>query len=89
MSGNGPRKVWKKQQNEKIAEDDDLFYMMHGDVTYTDEALYENKLSVVYEDSVCGYVYDPAENNGIAFENLPEDWKCPRCKQPKTEFNAA
>lgn len=23
---------------------------MHGDVTYTDEALYENKLSVVYED---------------------------------------
>ena len=25
-------------------------YMIHGDVTYTDEALYENKLSVVYED---------------------------------------
>ena len=24
--------------------------MIHGDVTYTDEALYENKLSVVYED---------------------------------------
>ena len=33
-----------------IAESDGLFYMMHGDVTYTDEALYENKLSVVYED---------------------------------------
>lgn len=25
-------------------------YMIHGDVTYTDEALYENKFSVVYED---------------------------------------
>ena len=25
--------------------------MFHGDVTYTDEALYENKLSVVYEDA--------------------------------------
>ena len=24
--------------------------MIHGDITYTDEALYENKLSVVYED---------------------------------------
>ena len=33
-----------------IAEDKDLFFMFHGDVTYTDEALYENKLSVVYED---------------------------------------
>ncbi|MBQ7633863.1 MAG: MBL fold metallo-hydrolase [Alphaproteobacteria bacterium] len=137
-----------------IAEDDGLFYMFEGDITYTDEALYANKLSVVYEDkataretlnrvrefvshnptvylgthtplgyenleakrvvdlnnppktlpvgeivfktksgkyicSVCGYVYDPAENNGIAFENLSEDWKCPRCRQPKTKFNAA
>ncbi len=33
-----------------IAENDGLFYMFHGDVTYTDEALYENKLSVVFED---------------------------------------
>ena len=33
-----------------IAEDDGLFYMFQGDITYTDEALYENKLSVVYED---------------------------------------
>lgn len=33
-----------------IVEDEDLFYMIHGDVTYTDEALYANKLSVVFED---------------------------------------
>lgn len=33
-----------------IAEDNGLFYMIHGDVTYTDEALYENKLSIVFED---------------------------------------
>ena len=33
-----------------IAEDAGTFYMMHGDVTYSDEALYANKLSVVYED---------------------------------------
>ena len=137
-----------------IAEDGGLFYMIHGDVTYTDEALYENKLSVIFEDiaaarntldavrefisthptvylsthtplgyenleakavvdlssppeskpvgeitygessgryvcSVCGYVYDPAENDGVAFEDLPEDWKCPRCRQGKDRFNRA
>lgn len=138
-----------------IAEKDGLFYMMHGDITYVDEALYANKLSVVYEDktaardtldrvrqfvrnhptvymgthtpqgyenleakrvidlehpvptipasidfsskqasgkficSVCGYVYDPAEHDGVAFEDLPEDWRCPRCRQPKEKFNEA
>ncbi len=39
--------------------------------------------------SVCGYVYDPAEHNGVAFEDQPDDWKCPRCKQPKEKFNIA
>ena len=137
-----------------IVEDGGLFYMIHGDVTYTDEALYENRLSMVFEDvaaarvtldavrefvrnhptvylsthtplgyenleskkvidldnepeslpvaeieyaqatgkyvcSVCGYVYDPAENDGVAFEDLPDDWKCPRCKQSKDKFNKA
>jgi len=137
-----------------IAEDAGLFYMLHGDVTYTDEALYANRLSVVFEDlaaarktldavrefiaghptvylsthtplgyenleakkvvdldnppeskpvgdilvrqasgkyvcSVCGYVYDPAEHDGVAFEALPDDWKCPRCRQGKDKFNRA
>ena len=27
-----------------IAENDGLYYMLHGDITYVDEALYENKL---------------------------------------------
>lgn len=147
-------KGYTKGNSIIIAENDGLFYMMHGDVTYTDEALYENKLSVVYEDlaaaretlnrvrefvqnhptvymgthtplgyenleekrivdlnnppktlpignitfktksgkyvcSVCGYIYDPVEHDGVAFEDLPEDWKCPRCKQLKNKFNAA
>lgn len=33
-----------------IAEKDGLFFLFHGDITYTDEALYENKLSIVYEN---------------------------------------
>ena len=138
-----------------IVEDGGLFYMFHGDITYVDEALYQNKLSVVFDDlpaaretmdrvrefvrnhptvycgthtpqgyenleakrvmdldnpaptvlaevdfsaargtgkyvcSICGYVYDPAEHDGVAFEALPEDWRCPRCKQPKEKFNRA
>lgn len=32
--------------------------------------------------SVCGYVYD----GDVPFEDLPEDWKCPRCGQPKAVF---
>ncbi|MBO6167084.1 MAG: flavin reductase [Kiritimatiellae bacterium] len=35
---------------------------------------------------ICGYVYDPAENGGVAFEDLPADWTCPWCKHPKTDF---
>lgn len=138
-----------------IVESDGLFYMLHGDITYVDEALYENKLSVVFEDkaaaretldrvrefvrshptvycgthtpqgyenletkrvidldapvptvlaevdfsdskatgiyvcSICGYVYDPSEHDGTAFEDLPDDWKCPRCRQGKEKFNKA
>ncbi|MBR0368920.1 MAG: MBL fold metallo-hydrolase [Clostridia bacterium] len=149
-----PAKGHTKGNSIVIVEDGGLFYMIHGDVTYTDEALYSNKLSVVFEDvaaarktldavrafiaahptvylsthtplgfenlenravvdldnppasipptevaaaqatgkyicSVCGYVYDPAEHDGTAFDDLPEDWKCPRCKQPKSKFNKA
>jgi len=39
--------------------------------------------------TVCGYIYDPAEHDGVAFDELPDDWKCPRCKQPKEKFNKA
>ncbi|MBQ9201392.1 MAG: MBL fold metallo-hydrolase [Bacteroidales bacterium] len=138
-----------------IVENEGLFYMIHGDITYVDEALYEDKLSVVFDDlpaaretqnrirefirnhptvylsthspqgyenlaarrvmdldhpvptvlaevefsaqeasgkyvcSVCGYVYDPAEHDGLPFEDLPNDWKCPRCRQGKEKFNKA
>ena len=34
-------------------------------------------------------VYDPAEHDGVAFEDLPADWRCPRCRQPKDKFNRA
>ena len=33
-----------------IVENDGLFYMIHGDITYVDEALYEDKLSTVFDD---------------------------------------
>ena len=42
-----------------------------------------------YVCSICGYVYDPAKHNGVAFEDLPDDWKCPICKNGKDKFNKA
>ncbi len=38
-----------------------------------------------YVCSVCGYEYD----GEIPFEELPEDYKCPVCKQPKSVFKKA
>lgn len=29
--------------------------------------------------TVCGYVYDPAENDNIAFASLPVNYVCPLC----------
>lgn len=49
-----------------------------------------------YECSICGYVYDPAAgdpDNGVApgtkFEDVSEEWVCPVCGAPKSEFNKA
>ena len=38
-----------------------------------------------YECSVCGYIYDEAEE-GVAWETLPEDWACPQCGSDKSLF---
>ena len=35
-----------------------------------------------------GY-YEATARDNVAFEDLPDDWKCPRCKQPKEKFNKA
>jgi rubredoxin len=46
-----------------------------------------------WECTVCGYTYDPEigdpEHNipaGTAFEQLPENWVCPVCGAPKSQF---
>ena len=35
--------------------------------------------------TVCGYIYDLAENGGVPFEQLSSTWKCP-CGAPKSKF---
>ena len=39
-----------------------------------------------YVCTVCGYVYDPAENGNVAFDDLAEDWVCPLCQVGKDMF---
>ena len=38
-----------------------------------------------YRCTVCGHIYDE-EKEGVKFADLPADWKCPTCKQPKDKF---
>ena len=38
-----------------------------------------------YICNVCGYIYDD-EKEEVEFEDLPEDWTCPVCGVPKSEF---
>lgn len=42
-----------------------------------------------YVCKVCGWVYDPAEHDNVAFEDLPSDWTCPVCGVGKAEFEPA
>ena len=46
-----------------------------------------------YRCKKCGWVYDPKKGDplseilpGTPFEELPEEWICPRCYAPKSEF---
>jgi rubredoxin len=46
-----------------------------------------------YICKTCGYVYDPAIGDpdsgiepGIPFGALPDDWVCPKCGTPKSDF---
>jgi flavin reductase (DIM6/NTAB) family NADH-FMN oxidoreductase RutF/rubredoxin len=54
----------------------------------------EEKNMDKYVCDVCGYVYNPEEGDpdngvdaGTAFEDLPDDWVCPLCGAPKSEFS--
>ncbi len=40
-----------------------------------------------WECTVCGYIYDPAENNGVSFQDLPDDYVCPECGATKDMFS--
>lgn len=40
-----------------------------------------------YICDVCGYIYDPASNNNVAFEDLGDDWTCPECGVGKDQFS--
>ena len=42
-----------------------------------------------YVCKICGWVYDPAEHDNVAFEDLPSDWTCPVCGVGKADFEPA
>ncbi len=40
---------------------------------------------MMWRCTICGYVYEE-DKEGVKFEALPEDWKCPVCNAPKEAF---
>ena len=54
-------------------------YERNAEISFTDEA-------EKYICAACGYVYDPVEHDGVAFGELPDDWKCMRCRQSIQNF---
>jgi len=44
-------------------------------------------LNATYRCTRCAHVYDPdRDGNGVAFEDLPDDWRCPECGAPKSVY---
>jgi flavin reductase (DIM6/NTAB) family NADH-FMN oxidoreductase RutF/rubredoxin len=58
--------------------------------TYIDKSKYEKRISEIpakkFKCSTCGYIYDESTEN-IKFSDLPNDWICPVCGTPKSDFN--
>jgi flavin reductase (DIM6/NTAB) family NADH-FMN oxidoreductase RutF len=42
----------------------------------------------VWVCKICGYTYDESIEK-VKFEDLPNDWVCPLCKHPKSDFELA
>jgi len=57
--------------------------------TYIDKAKIEKMVKQSgarqYKCTVCGYIYDE-NDEPVKFVNLPDDWVCPLCGAPKTDF---
>ena len=60
-----------------------VYKKMEQDVTKKE--LMEILELYLYKCSNCGAEYDETKME-ILFENLPEDWKCPKCKHLKEGF---
>ena len=74
---------YENLEAKRIMDLDNPVETQLADVSFDD-----SKRSGKYLCSICGYVYDPKEHDGVAFEDLPEDWVFPRCRQGKDKFNA-
>lgn len=53
--------------------------------TYVEESREISPNYNQYQCNLCGYIYDDSKEK-VKFEDLPEDWKCPLCGAPKSQF---
>ena len=59
---------------------------LRGWTTFTTKQVEEMERDQAnFKCTVCANAYNPTrDGGGMAFEDLPESWKCPVCEQPKT-----
>ncbi|MBC8344129.1 MAG: rubredoxin [Bacteroidetes bacterium] len=50
-------------------------------------------MKIKFKCQVCGYIYDPEAGDpehgiepGTAFDDIPDEWKCPLCTSGKEAF---
>jgi flavin reductase (DIM6/NTAB) family NADH-FMN oxidoreductase RutF len=55
------------------------------DVKMEEKEVNMSEVGEKYICTVCGYIHDPA-TEGVEFKDLPEDYTCPLCGAPKSDF---
>ncbi len=57
----------------------------HGHPAVCHFILSRSRICMKYRCPTCGYIYDD-EKQDVKFADLPDDWCCPVCGEPKSEF---
>lgn len=85
------RSLWNPEDGDFAAIPEMVGELLAGEETAEQPAKVESK---VYVCNVCGWTYDEAKGDpehgiapGTKWEDLPDDFKCPVCGAPKSDFS--
>ena len=83
VSGASAHAPWKLQQCQSVPAGT----VGAVNMSTCEAACFKGPPSATYRCTRCAHVYDAErDGNGVPFEDLPEDWKCPTCGAPKSAY---